>query len=119
MASKITINGRTIRIPSGDIVINGNSIIVNGEQINAEELQARAVNITIPGTKAMVQSINGCESVTVHGKVMDIDSVNGDVKVHGTVHGRVETINGNIRAERFEGDCRTVNGNITGVKSSE
>lgn len=119
MANKIIINGRTIRVPSGTIHISGNSITVDGKQVDADELQAPVVNITIPGTKAMVHNISGCDSVVVHGKVMDIETVNGDVKVHGHVHGRVETINGNIRAECFEGDCRTVNGNITGVKNDE
>ncbi len=119
MANKIIINGRTIRLPSGTIDISGNSITVDGKTVDASELQAPVVNITIPGTNAVVQSISGCDSVVVHGKVMDIETVNGDVKVYGHVHGKVDTINGNIRAECFEGKCSTVNGNITGVKTDE
>lgn len=119
MANKIIINGRTIRVPSGEINISGSKILVNGNPVEAEELQAQVVNITIPGTKAMVQSISDCDSVVVHGKVMDVETVNGDVKVHGHVNGNVDTINGNIRAECFEGKCSTVNGNITGVKTDD
>lgn len=120
MTSKIIINGRTIKVPSGNITINGDTILVDGQPIESDELQAKVVNITVSlSAKNNLQTISNCDSVTVTGKVVDISTVNGDVKVHGTVHGNVDTINGNVRAETFIGECRTVNGNITGVKNHE
>ena len=119
--SKITVNGKVYNIPKtagqGSLVINGDGVFVNGKPLaDFSKLEAKEISVTITGD---VHKVENCDTVQVNGNVHEVESVSGDVQVHGVIHGDVETISGHIKAGTINGDCQTVSGNITGINKKE
>lgn len=113
--NKITINGKTYRA-KGNISIINDRILVDGQPIDAAELEDKTINVTIEGKSVKVDNIQDVNSVTITGDVETVNSVNGDVRVTGTVKGNVVNMNGDIRAETIEGSATNVNGDIHGAR---
>lgn len=115
--NKITINGKTYRA-KGNISIINDRILVDGVAIDASELEAKTINITIEGKSVNVERIEDVGEVTVTGDVESVNSTNGDITVNGKVIGNVMTTNGDVRAENIEGNVSSINGSIHGARKA-
>lgn len=110
---KVTINGHEINFSgSGNISINGNNMIINGQTINGEFVEGKLIDIYVEGN---VDNIETTGSVSVNGNVNRVDAggsvrVSGDaagvnaggsVHVDGQVHGDINA-GGNVHCEEYK-----------------
>lgn len=104
----ITINGTTYS--GNNITVRNNKVIIDGVEINTGK--DLTVNIYVEGN---IDSINGnVTNVTVHGNVIDVETVSGDVVVTNSVEGDVQTVSGDVKANSIKGKVKTVSGDIKG-----
>lgn len=107
---KITINGHELNYSgSGNISVNGNNVVINGQNVNDEFMEGKFIDIYVEGN---VDNIETTGSVAVNGNVNHVDaggsvkidgdaaSVNagGSVHVEGQVHGDINA-GGNVHCE--------------------
>ena len=87
----VTVNGKTVNIPSGSVSISNNKIFVNGKEYVSDDfkdvLTNQVVNITINGD---------CESVECNGKAEVKGNVSGNVSAGDSV--RCGNVRGNVNA---------------------
>jgi hypothetical protein len=78
---KVTINGHEMNFSgSGSIsVVNGNTVVINGQTISGEFMESKVIDIYVEGN---VQHIESTGSVAVNGNVDRVDA-GGTVKVSG------------------------------------
>lgn len=103
MASTITVNGKTITIPSGHCVSVVNGIVkVDGKVYGGEDFASNVMEIKI--TAGTIENLVTDKSVTCYGVTGNVsaggsvncDDVKGDVKAGGSVN--CDNIGGNVTA---------------------
>lgn len=103
--NKISINGKTIQVPEGDMSIINNNIYINGKKLDTD---CKLENIAI----------------IINGDVNNLENINGPVTINGNVKGNV-TANGSIKCKDVGNNikasgsvkCGKVNGNIQATGS--
>lgn len=98
---KVIINGHEFNYSgSGNISVNGNNVVINGQAIDDEFMKGKNIDIHVEGS---VSNIETTGSVSVNGNVNCVDaggsvrisgdaaSVNADGSVHveGQIHGDI------------------------------
>ena len=109
MGSYISINGKSMFFSGGNIVVNGDRVIIDGKEIDMGE--QKTINITVEGNAGDISG--DFEEIKVRGVVQSVLNKNGSIVIEGDVHGNVENKNGNISIMgSVFGDAETKNGNI-------
>lgn len=111
----ITINGN--KIVNGDIIggdmnitSNGDKIFINGELVHTT--QEKNITVVIHGDTKGISTVSG--DVTVYGTVAgSIKTTSGDVHVENGGLGDVTTVSGDVRANKIEGNVKSVSGDIS------
>lgn len=109
MATKITVNGKTMVVDGNHIRVSGNQVIADGQTVSLGDGKVVAVAITIVGDVQVLDSEEA--DVTVQGNVGTVRSTNGNVRA-GNVTGNIETRNGNVTCGHVQGDVSSRNGNV-------
>lgn len=77
---RVVINGHKMNFSgSGNISINGNNVVINGQTINGEFMEDKTIDIYVEGN---VDNIETTGSVAVNGNVNRVDA-GGSVRVGG------------------------------------
>lgn len=99
----VSYSGTNIQIcGQGNVQINGKHVIQCDDKI---------INITIQGDCEAVETVSG--DIIIHGNVAEtVESVSGDIKVEGVVSGNVETTSGDVACKSIKGSVKTVSGDI-------
>jgi len=110
---KITINGHELNYSgSGNISINGNNVVINGQTVNGEFIDGKFIDIYVEGNvdniettgsvavNGNVNHVDAGGSVRVSGDAVDVDA-GGSVHVEGQVHGDINA-GGNVHCEEFK-----------------
>lgn len=114
LSSVFTINGRRMEMKgSGGVVINGNTITLNGTDVDLTQFgDTKVFHVTVEGNVEKVQNTSG--DVTVKGNAGSITATSGDVNVTGAVSGEVRTVSGDVVVRGgVAGNVRTVSGDIS------
>ncbi|QXL90430.1 hypothetical protein [Salmonella phage NINP13076] len=115
MVNAISINGNTIingNVIGGDMNITsrGDNIFINGELVHTT--QEKNITVIIHGDTKSISTVSG--DVNVYGTVAgSIKTTSGDVHVESGALGDVTTVSGDVRAEKIEGNVKTVSGDIS------
>lgn len=88
-------NGKSITIVNGNISIDGSSL----------EMDEKNIKIEVKGDIEKLV-VDKCDTVEINGKVGNVSTMSGDVKIKGNVQGNIKTMSGDV-------DCGTVGGNIS------
>ncbi len=115
--NQITINGKTINIPSGSICITNGEVYVNGQRYT-DNTDDKQINIVIEGNCESLK-VDHCLQVEVKGDVHGMVDAGGAVIVHGNVQKDVDA-GGSVTCGDVGGDvdaggsvkCGRVNGDI-------
>ena len=90
-SNKVTINGKTIEVPNGNVSIIGDKIFVNGEEVNTYGTDLKnscdVINVIIDGN---VEQIKCNGSVKVKGDVLKGIDCGGSVDITGDVSGNID-----------------------------
>lgn len=108
----IEING--VKYSGQNITVRNNKIVIDGVDQTPD---SKEITVIVEGDIDSIQNDKG--KIEVKGYVRFVDSVNGDVHVHGGVDAGVKTINGNVTCGFVNGPVSTVNGNIKHVNPQE
>lgn len=100
MSNIITINGKWVRVPSGNITVINDQIFVDGEPIDIPESPDGIVEIRVEGD---LLSVHSDVAVTCH-------DVHGDVKAGSAVN--CQNVEGNVQAGSVV-NCDRVNGSVS------
>jgi|JI10StandDraft_1071094.scaffolds.fasta_scaffold112228_2 hypothetical protein len=93
---------------SGDITINGKTLVVNGETV---QLEGKEIYITVEGNAGNI-SADICKSIEVAGDVTGkVEAKAGNIKC-GNVGGDVKASCGNITCLDVAGEVKASCGNI-------
>lgn len=106
IGSSITINGDDY--VGGDVIIDGDKVIIDGEEIT-KKYPTKKIDIIINGDIQSVNLENGsikCDSINCNLK-----TVNGDVEADEII-GDVKTVNGDVECNTISGNVKTSNGKI-------
>lgn len=88
--NKVTINGKTIQVPNGNVSIINNKVFVDGKEIDTSDTdlsKSSIVNISIEGN---VDKIHCNGSVEVKGNVSKGIDCGGSVQITGDVDGAID-----------------------------
>lgn len=94
--NKITINGKTIELPDGNVSIINNKIFVNGKEFNTDDTDLKnscgVINVIIEGNTEQIQcsgnvEVNGnvSKSIDCGGSINIIGNITGDIDAGGSV----------------------------------
>ena len=99
---RVIINGHEMNFSgSGNISINGNSVVINGQTVNGKFIEGKNIDICVEGNVDNIEttgsvSVNGNAghieaggSVTVDGDVLNNVNAGGSVHVDGQVRGNI------------------------------
>jgi hypothetical protein len=89
--NKVTINGKTIQVPNGNVSIINNKVFVNGKEIDTSDTDLKSncgtINISVEGN---VDKIDCNGSVKVKGNVSKGIDCGGSVEITGDVDGLID-----------------------------
>lgn len=89
--NKVTINGKTIQVPNGNVSIIDNKVFVNGKEFDTSDTDLNnscgTVNIFIEGD---VDKVECSGSVEVKGNVSKGIDCGGSVEITGNVDGSID-----------------------------
>lgn len=87
----VTINGKTIQVPNGNVSVINNKVFVNGKEIDTSDTDLKGncgtVNISIEGNADRIEC-NG--SVQVKGNVSKGIDCGGSIEITGDVDGAID-----------------------------
>jgi hypothetical protein len=96
------------------IISGGNSTVqINGVTYEGNNVSIVNGKVVVDG-KTQEQALIGNIEVIVHGNPDVVESMSGDVTVHGNIAGSVNTMSGNVVAKAIGGSVSTMSGNIVG-----
>ncbi len=104
----ISINGRSY---SGNNVSISNGVVTIDGQVQLDGAKLPTITINVQGNLDSLK-VDSCREVDVTGDVNNLQTMSGDVRVSGSVFGRVETLSGNVKAGSIAGNVKTLSGNI-------
>ena len=115
--NKITVNGRSIIVPNGQISVINGDVFVNGQRYTDNE-NLKQVNIVIEGGCDSLQ-VDCCDRVEVKGDVRSVLESGGSVTVQGGVFNKINAggsvtcgdVSGNIDAGGSV-NCGNVSGSV-------
>ena len=106
----VTINGKTIITQNtGNIVMTGDRILIDGKDVTPVDTKEITVNI-----EGNVESLDiaYAKSIEIKGNVHDVRSTSGNISVTGDVTGDVKSTSGDVRCGNVSGSVKTVSGDI-------
>lgn len=96
------------------IISGGNSTVtINGVTYTGSNVSIVNGKVVVDGNN-QEQALIGPISVVVNGDVAEVETMSGDVTIHGNVSGDVTTMSGNVVAKAIAGSVETMSGNIVG-----
>ncbi len=101
-------SGRNITITNGKVIIDGKDVTPDGKEIK----------IAVEGG-LNVLDVDACETVYVDGRVGELKTASGDVKIKGNVEGNVNTMTGDVTCLDIIGNVKTMTGNIKHNKKAK
>jgi hypothetical protein len=106
--AQITINGKMYQGNSLTIKNNGNTIIIDGDNISIGE--DRNITVSVVGD---LKSLDiGAGEVTITGNAGSVKAGSGDIEVHGNVTGDVTTGSGDVKCHNVSGNVKTGSGDV-------
>lgn len=112
--TKTTVNGRTITLTGRNVVINDGELWVDGVKVEDDTDDDRKVvyrDVIVEGNCDSVQTDSGNVSVRVDSG--SINTLSGDVTVHGDVDGNVKTMSGDVECGSVSGSVGTMSGDVS------
>ena len=129
MPTRISVNGRTYTSKNGNITINGDKIVVDGEDVTPKEKEVYIIvngdvdTINAPGAEEILVNGDANKVITTSGDVTggdrvtnDIKTTSGDVRVNKSITGDVTTMSGDVNTHTVLGNVKTMSGDISGAR---
>ena len=97
---------------NGNVVINGNRVIVNGKLVkDFNDVNEKTIYVIVNGDVGNLE-VGCCEKVEVKGTVKSVKTQSGDVHVTGNVEGGLTSTSGDVECGDVGGDVTTTSGDV-------